>query len=112
MSASATRLPIRKYKLRFIQSMLKLERLLQSGNHAKREGAGLLIVGNVAFGSRFILVKHIRAALQLLQHGVSDALVSVSLTRNILQTHRAKGNGKGGDFVGVSFGLSPAGCGS
>src|ERR1700690_1264906 len=102
MSATATRLPTRKYKLRFIQSILQLERTPQSGDYAKGERA-VFLVGDLAVGLGFLRVRVKEgAALQLLQHGISDPFVSVSLPRNVLQTHRAEGKGHRRDFVRVN----------
>src|SRR6266446_1065142 len=39
----ATRLPIRKKRLRLIQAILHLERTLESHRHAESEGAGRLV---------------------------------------------------------------------
>src|ERR1035441_10441146 len=89
ISANATRLPIRKYKLRFIQSILQLERALQSGDYTKGECA-VLIISDLAVGSGRLGVRvKQRAALQLLQHRVGNPLIGVGLSGNVLQAHRA-----------------------
>src|ERR1019366_2724329 len=91
-SASATRLPIRKYKLRLIQSILQLERVLQPGGHAEGKGLGLFIVDDIARGVRLLRVRvKKRAVLQFLHHGISDVLVGFGPARNVLQTYRPRG---------------------